>query len=110
MVESMPMRIRTLIASAALIASMAAFGGAAFVGAAALSASAQSAAGPSLLADRIDVSQDFRDFANAYYVADSVVDVRPRDRGPERSSGCGTTAIRGSRSITSRACCGRSKA
>src|SRR3954453_4877904 len=32
---------------------------------------------PSLLADRIDVSPDFRDFANDYYVADTVVSFDP---------------------------------
>jgi alpha-D-xyloside xylohydrolase len=33
--------------------------------------------GPALLADRIDVSPDFHDFANTYYVADTVVAFDP---------------------------------
>ena len=73
MVESVPMR--KLIAPAALTASIALF-----ITAAASTPAAQSAAGPALLADRIDVSQDFRDFANAYYVADSVVTFDPATR------------------------------
>jgi len=47
---------------------------------AALSASSQAqqpATSPSLLADRVDVSPDFRDFANNYYVADTVVQFDP---------------------------------
>src|SRR4030095_309741 len=32
---------------------------------------------PQLLADRVDVSADFRDFANNYYVADKVVSFDP---------------------------------
>ena len=73
MVESMHMR--RLIAFAALLASIVIF-----VAAASSSPAAQSAAGPSLLADGIDVSPDFRDFANAYYVADSVVTFDPATR------------------------------
>jgi len=37
----------------------------------------QPATSPSLLADRVDVSPDFRDFANNYYVADAVVQFDP---------------------------------
>ena len=67
--------MRKLTASAALITSIALF-----IAAAVSTPAAQSAAGPALLADRIDVSQDFRDFANAYYVADSVVAFDPVTR------------------------------
>ena len=35
---------------------------------------------PSLMADQLDVSPDFRDFANSYYVADSVVAFDPATR------------------------------
>ena len=49
---------------------------------AALSASPnaqQPATSPSLLADRVDVSPDFRDFANNYYVADAAVTFDPAE-------------------------------